>query len=651
MFTGYCRSKICRKGLLVDDQHNAVSKSLPWMYLLIVCQHIALWVNARDMDLPIAVFGAFVMLMVFSIYRGFYWWSKRSEFSGFSIERKKKDLRLVTVMAPLLALFFSIFSSFLLVQTGGTGKAFLGISIITLAIGGAFSLYVLPVAAISALIGAIFPLALTFVVAGGESLQWLGIFLFAVMTFSVFLLVQNFRGFADMVCSRVQLEMEKTTSQRATASVERLAYFDPLTDLPNRRMFVKTIADYQNQTSNGAPGFAVGVIDITGFKAIDDAYGRIAGDALLRQVADRLGAVSESFSGNNDRVARLGGDEFVFIVTEIENVAQAHEAGKMLCKSFKEDFELPETKVNLSFSCGFALFPYSDSDPDRLIARADLARQESARNGSGNVGVFSLGLESARMRETTVRQALKEAIANDEIKPWFQPIVRIENGEIAGFESLARWHDEKLGHVSPAEFIEIAEQSQLIEKLTLALFEKSLAVAKTWAPETCLYFNLSAKLLGRQMTVEKMLVILEKSGLPACRLDIELTETAIMDDIGLAKKQMQKFKKAGVGIALDDFGSGYSSLGQIRDLPLDKVKIDKSFTDHICSDVKIRNIVRAMIQLCKKIDIVCVVEGIEELEQLGLLSDMECELGQGYIYSKPIPAERTSRRVMLVNAA
>ncbi len=649
--TGYCRSEVCRKGLLIEDQHASVARTLPWLYLLIISQQLISWVDAGPLALPVPVILVFGFLTIFSIFRAGYWWLNRNRFSNFSREHKKKDLRSVTIMGPSLALFFSGFASYVFVQTGDPEQAFLGLSIVTLSTVGAFSLYVLPVAAISTLLAAIAPLAVSFVLFGDEQLVLLGGLLAAILIFGVFLLVENFRGFADMNLARVRLEDEKIASQRVAASVERLAYYDALTDLPNRRKFIQLLADAQKETENGAPGFAVGVIDITGFKAIDDAYGRAAGDALLRQIADRVSSINDKSPNSVCHVARLGGDEFVFIAPGIENVRQAYGFGKVLCKILHNDFELPEAKVSLSFSCGFALFPYSDSNPDRLIARADLARKVMAEQGRDIAGVFSLDLESASVREANVKQALGEAISKGTIEPWFQPIVRIDNGEICGFEALARWNDPELGDVSPAEFIEIAEQSQLIEELTLLLFRKSLLVAKGWSQGTKLFYNLSAKSLGRQKSIEKMLAILKESGFPPSHLEIELTETAVMDDIELAKKQMQKFRDAGVGIALDDFGSGYSSLAQIRDLPLDKVKIDKSFTDQICTDAKIRNIVEAIILLCQKIEITCVVEGIEDLEQLGLLSDMGCEFGQGYLFSRPIPAYKTSRRVLLVNAA
>ncbi len=651
VFTGYCRSEICRRGLLVKDQHRSVARTLPWLYLLIISQQMISMTNVTMENLSFPVVFVFAALVIFSAMRTYYWWKNRNKFEAFSTAHKVKDLRSVTIMAPVLAGFFSALASYTYLQTGNLEEAFTAISIVTLSLAGAFSLYVLPVAAISALVAALAPLSLTFLFWGDGNLSTLGALLLAVLIFSVFLLVQNFKNFADTVCSQIWLEEEKLASQRAAASVERLAYFDALTDLPNRRKFVQLLDKAQGETRNGAPGFAVAVIDIVGFKSIDDAYGRTAGDVLLRQVAHRLLSLNDKFTDKINHVARLGGDEFVFVVPAVESVDQAHDFGKILCKTFKEEFHLPEASVSLSFSCGLALFPSNDGDPDRLIARADLARSFMVEQSRDVVGVFSPEMETARLREASVKQALGVAIAQGDIFPCFQPIVRIDNGEIAGFEALARWNDQKLGNVSPGEFIEIAEKSQFIEELTMDLFRKSLDVAKRWPANTKLYYNLSAKLLGRQKSIEKLLAILETSGFPPSQLEIELTETAVMDDINLARRQMQKFKDAGVGIALDDFGSGYSSLGQIRDLPLDKVKIDKSFTDQICTDAKIRNIVAALVQLCRQIDIVCVVEGIETLEQLGLLSDMGCELGQGYLFSKPIPASKTTRRVQLVNAA
>lgn len=647
----FCQLKDGKQDLLVDDQHRIIAQCLPWLYILIIGEQLLFGPMVMKDDSSVFLLVFFVLLSIFCILRAVYWKAGRKKFSKFSLKRKKLDLISVSVMSIVITLFFSVLAARWYLETREAVQLYVSFSVLVLSVVGAFALYVLPVASFSIIICSSVPVLYALVTTGNPYLISLASVGAATTIFAGYLLTFQFKNFAELVLSRHYLQEEKRASQRVAKSVERLAFYDALTDLPNRRKFVTILAECQEATEKGAPGFAVGVIDITGFKAIDDAYGRVAGDVLLRQVASRLKGISEKYGKAAGAVARLGDDEFVLIAPGVENVIQAEEFGRLLSAELQQNFELSDTQVHLSFTCGFALFPYSDSDSNRLIARADLARRGIVGQGRDVVGVFSIELELGVLRNTKVKQALREALDKQEIEPWFQPIVRIEDGDIVGFESLARWYDPKLGHVSPTEFVEIAEQSQLIEKLSLDLFRKSLDVAKCWSADTKLFYNLSAKLLGRQKSIEKMLTILEQSGFPPWRLEIELTETAVMDDLELAKLQMQKFKDAGVGIALDDFGSGYSSLGQIRDLPLDKVKIDKSFTDQICTDVKIRHIVQALIQLCRQIDIICVVEGVEDLEQLGLLSDMGCELGQGYLFSKPIPASKTSRRVLLVNAA
>lgn len=657
IYTGNCSSEVCRRGLLVDDQHRVIARFLPWFYLMVISQQFVMMANLIQAGEPTNSTGSIAWLVVFSLVilfsfsRSCYWWLNRKKFENFSVDHKKTDLKAIAVIAPTFALFFSVSTSYLFVSTGEMGHFYESMIVVMLAIAGSYSFFALPVAALALVTFGIVPVALVLVFSGDYRLEILGFALASILIFSLFLLVRNFRSFAEMICTRKRLEEEKTASQRAAASVERLAYYDALTDLPNRRKFVQLVEEVRQQAADAGTGFAIGVIDVVNFKAIDDVYGRAAGDALLRQIAGRLLSFGQQQGANASIVSRLGGDEFVVLISDVENVTQAYELGSQLCCSLKDSFKLPEQSVNLTFSCGFALSSHSDNATDRLIARADLARKGAIAEGCDTMGVFSLELEMSHLRSTRVEQALRSAIAESRIEPWFQPIVRIADGSIAGFESLARWHDENLGPVSPAEFIDIAEKVQLIEALTLDLFRKSLATAKSWSPETKLFFNVSAKLLGRQGSVEKMLEILAESGVPASRLDIELTETAVMGDLKMAQQQMQKFKDAGVGIALDDFGSGYSSLGQIRDMPLDKVKIDKCFTDHICTDKKIRNIVRAIIQLCNQLEIACVVEGVEDMEQLGVLADMNCEFAQGYLFSKPIAADKTARRVMLVNAA
>ena len=651
VFSTGCRAKLFQKGLLVDDQHRLLARFLPWLYLMVITQQVVAWFNViRDGLDPLWV-GPFIIFSGFTLSRCFYWWNNKEKFKTYTKAQKRKDIIMASIMAPTLGLFFSCLSTYMVVTTGDVDQVFIGMAIIAISTAGAFSLYMVPIAAMVTIFTALVPLATTFILSDDNSLVSLGVTLFGILFFSEFLIAQSFLSFSDLVCSRFRLEKEKAASQRIADSVNRLAYYDALTDLPNRRKFVDLLAEFQEKTNSGEKGFAVGVLAITGFKGIEEVYGRDTCDNLLRQVADRLVGLNEKYYDNNGLVARLNEGEFVFIAPDVENVEHANGMGGVLCETLSVDFDTREGKLSLAFSCGVALYPYSDSDPDQLIVRADMARRKSAKGNFNTIGVFSLSMELSRLRKTRVEYALRKAVEEDVIEPWFQPIVRICDGRIVGFESLARWHDKTLGHVGPDEFIEIAEKSQLIEKLTMNMFRRSLEVAKTWSSETKLFFNLSAKVLTRQHSVDKMLEILAESGLPAHRLDIELTETAVVENLELAKVKIQKFKDAGVGIALDDFGSGYSSLGQIRDLPLDKVKIDKCFTDQICTDEKIRNIVEAIIQLCHQLDISCVVEGIEDLEQVGLLADLKCEFGQGYLFSKPIMAEKTSRRVLLTNAA
>ncbi|HHI81623.1 MAG TPA: EAL domain-containing protein, partial [Rhizobiales bacterium] len=465
--------------------------------------------------------------------------------------------------------------------------------------------------------------------------------------FATYLIIRNFRTFAGAILARNRLEDEKRVSSRANDAVYRLAYIDPLTDLPNYRKFVQLLRPAVQAAGKGGPGFAVGLVEIDNFKRLEHVYGVMTGQTLMRQMAQRL----DTLDKNVTALARYNETRFALIVENIENVGQAAEFGEKINMAMRREFVAGKKHISLTACSGFALFPYSDADPDRLIARARLALKGAQKKGHGNVGVFNITYELAQQRRLQVEKALRAAIAGNAIEAWFQPVVRIKDGTIAGFESLARWHDPELGFVPPSEFIGIAEDNGLIYDLTLLLFKKSVRTARTWPSDVRLFFNLSAKMLARQETAQAIFDIADEAGFDVERLDIELTETAISQDMESARDTVMCLRAGGIGIALDDFGTGYSGLSQFLEFPLDKIKIDKRFTDKICTDQKVYDIVRSVIDMCESLDIQCVTEGIEDLEQLGVLADFGCSLGQGYLFSKPVPAEKTVRRIGHANAA
>jgi predicted signal transduction protein with EAL and GGDEF domain len=256
--------------------------------------------------------------------------------------------------------------------------------------------------------------------------------------------------------------------------------------------------------------------------------------------------------------------------------------------------------------------------------------------------VFDTDDENIALERAAIEQELRKAVRDETLNPHFQPIVNIISGQVEGFEALARWHHPKLGHVSPGVFIPIAEQIGIMEELTDTLLRKAATIAARWPNGLILSFNLSPDQLSKASAGLRILGIIAECGLPPQRFEAEVTETAIMKNVGNARNTIESLRAAGICVALDDFGTGYSSLSQLQNLPLDKIKIDKSFIDRICIDKKIAKVVRSIVEMCECLELRCVAEGIETQDQLDELKLIGCNSGQGYLFSRALAPEKVN---------
>ncbi|HEY4985407.1 MAG TPA: EAL domain-containing protein, partial [Bradyrhizobium sp.] len=417
----------------------------------------------------------------------------------------------------------------------------------------------------------------------------------------------------------------------------KLAYTDYLTNLANRRHFELLLNERVSHSELGQKPFAVGIIDLDGFKPVNDIHGHRVGDSVLVETATRLGA----FMAGRGQAARMGGDEFAVLVEGVASEDEALAFAEDMQKIFIAPIAIDGgAVVQLSSCCGFSIYPTSATNADELINQADMALYRSKALERGSASVFTADYQNSVLRHARIEQGLRLAVSARALSVHFQPIVDLSSGRVTGFEALARWRDADLGPVSPAIFIPIAEKIGLIEQLTDDLLRKAVAIAATWPDHLVLSFNLSAAQLVKPGAGLKIISILMEAGLAPHRFEAEVTETALIKNIDEARRTLECLKAANIRISLDDFGTGYSSLSQIKDLPLDKVKIDKSFVDKICSDAKMGSLVRAIITMCENLELQCVAEGIEDVLQLDLLKAGGCNLGQGYLFSQPIPHEQ-----------
>ena len=429
---------------------------------------------------------------------------------------------------------------------------------------------------------------------------------------------------------------EPQTLQVSQNELQAMAYSDPLTGLGNRYRLRDKIRMLASERSSDPAPFTVGIANIDGF---NDLFGVQAGDEILCQVAHRLKACIP----DGAIVTRHDGDEFAFVLPLVFERTGAEHVGNMIKDVLSAPYDLGDRNVRLSSSFGFAIYPFAGDDFEDLLKSAETALYRSKRRGRGQITVYSREIAQEMKRATQLEQALRNAIITDAIDVHFQPIVRLEEAKVIGFEALARWNDPDLGFVSPAVFVPLAEERGFIDALSEALLRKAAEAALFWPRELFLSFNLSSAQLMDPSTADNILSILSRVGLDPHRLELEITETAVMTSADTAQRIISELQSAGVRISLDDFGTGQSSLGRLRDFTFDKVKIDRAFVSRISSDRPSEHIIKAIVAMCEGLDLEVVAEGIEERAEEEKLRALGCAMGQGYFYGRPADAAATQR--------
>lgn len=430
---------------------------------------------------------------------------------------------------------------------------------------------------------------------------------------------------------------ELARSEQLSVKNISLANMDALTSLPNRRNFFSHLEDVtQVNEDQAGKQVIVGLLDLDGFKRINDVFGHPAGDDLLVKSSQRI----KDVAGDGIMLARLGGDEFGLILTEPKDIENVLQLGAEICEAMSQTFHLKEGSVQIGASIGFVEHPSMAATSQLLFERADYALCYSKQHSKGEPVIFSHQHETIIRDISNIEHQLREADLDQELSVVFQPIIDIDNKKTMGFEALARWDNAHLGNVRPDIFIRAAEQMGTIGKLTTILLRKALAIACEWPDDVYLSFNLSIYDLSSPQTVLGLVGVVEKSNFPSNRIVFEITETAVMNDFKQASEALHMLKLQGAQIALDDFGTGYSSLSYVQRMPLDRLKIDRSFIIDIETDEHTRNIVRTIFDLCKNLDLCCIVEGVETPQQLAILNQMGFRYIQGYYFSYPLsPAE------------
>jgi diguanylate cyclase (GGDEF)-like protein len=482
-------------------------------------------------------------------------------------------------------------------------------------------------------------LALTYVV--GTAYDWaIKLFRFAVdherwyiddMLFMAFVLglamiVYGFRRYTDVsgeIKARITAESE----------ARNLARHDPLTGLPNRRFFAEKLDECLSHVSETQRA-AVLVLDLDGFKLINDTHGHAIGDEALREFAKRVSTVLRA----DNVLARIGGDEFAIIMPKIDSLDDPTNLARRIGSAVADPFIIGSVTAELGVGIGIAIAPDNGVYLDELVRRADRALYRAKAAGRSSVRFFETEMDAHVERRIQIERDLRSAITSNDIVPYYQPLVSLDGNLIIGFEALARWQNGDMGFVPPDVFIPIAEETGVIGALGDQLLRHACIDARAWPDTFTLAFNISPVQLRDPTLGLRILSILGQTGFSPRQLEIEITETALVENIGVAQTVIDHLRQAGVRIALDDFGTGYATLSQLLSFHLDKIKIDRSFVSRLDKSEDSQVIVRAILGLAKGFGLTTTAEGVEDAGQLAYLKANGCAEGQGYLFSKAIPA-------------
>ena len=448
----------------------------------------------------------------------------------------------------------------------------------------------------------------------------------------------NIAGLVGLVYSLIRvkdLTVENHRRREAERNVEWIATHDALTALPNRRMLDQEIAAAAAEGRRTER--TVFSVDLDGFKRVNDLFGHAVGNEVLKTVAERL---KSSFP--EGCIYRIGGDEFI-IITRGADTETATAAAQRIVQQLTAPIDADVMTVDVGASVGYAFSPGGADALNTAILHSDYAMYAAKASGRNRAMAFEPTMEQDVYKRARLEGALKRAVREGTIIPHFQPLIDLKTNRVNGFEALARWELQPGEFVSPGEFIPLAEETGLIVALTEHLLRLCCIEARNWPQEVGLAFNLSPVLLSDAVIGLRLIKIMSDEGFSPTRLELEITESSVMKDYPAAQKVLGDLMEAGARIALDDFGTGYSSLSQLSGFSFDTIKIDRSFVTAMNKGERQDKVIRAIVALGSGLGVKTTAEGIEDEEQLAYLRSLGCDIGQGYLLGRPMPAEAARR--------
>ena len=454
---------------------------------------------------------------------------------------------------------------------------------------------------------------------------------------------------ALMIAALLTLTLALLSFRSYQHELRRRALTDALTGLPNRELFNDRVHQAVLMKSRGGSCGAVIILDLDRFKDVNDTLGHKYGDLLLQEVGRRL----SSGLRDCDTIARLGGDEFAILLPEVSGADGAHLAAERLRASLNEPFALEGISIQVDSSFGIALFPGHGRDVDTLVQRADIAMYQAKRHRSAAV-IYDTEHDPHSERRLGMVSALKRAIEQREIYLCYQPKLDLMTGKVLGVEALARWEHPTLGPIEPLEFISLAEDTGLIKSLTVFVLDESLRQIRSW-DDTGLHLSISVNISARDLfdpgLVDAISDALERHRIPAERLELEITESTVMVEPERARAVLEALRSMKISVSVDDYGTGHSALAYLKNLPVDELKIDRSFVMNMSADATDAFIVGSAIDLGRNLGLNVVAEGVEDEKTLHVLTALGCTFAQGYYISPPLPASELERWIGEVGGA
>ena len=429
-----------------------------------------------------------------------------------------------------------------------------------------------------------------------------------------------------------------TEQRRAELKIEHMAHHDSLTDLANRVLLNERL-EQALARSTAEEMVAVHHLDLDQFKAVNDTFGHLGGDALLKTVAERLRRLVRP----TDTIGRMGGDEFVIVQAPVADAAEATSLAQSIVTAMGEPFDIDSHHAVVGVSIGIAVSPGDGPVSDKLLRNADLALYRAKGDGRGTFRFFEAAMDEQMQNRRTMEQDLRKALPSGEFELHFQPVVNLQSSAISGFEALVRWNHPERGLISPATFIPLAEEIGFIVPLGEWIVREACLAARNWPDDLRVAVNISAAQFRSPGLTQIIVGALAASGVQPTRLEIEITESVLLQDKAATLAVLHQLRALGIRIAMDDFGTGYSSLTYLQSFPFDKIKIDRSFVKDITENAGSLYIVRAVAALAKGMGMAATAEGVETAEQLDKIAAVGCTEMQGYLFSKPLPVAEIER--------